>query len=178
MRLIKEFRKGSENAFEQIYDLHHLRLYYFVLKLTGNREEAEEITSETFVKLWRLHARFSRLENIKAFLYITARNSCIDYIRSAKKVAGEMVDYNYTLSEEDLSSFEQEVIEAELLEKIFKEIESLPAMCRKVVKMSFVDLLNNEEIARQLQLNLQTVKNHKSRALNRLRSAIKLMIGK
>jgi RNA polymerase sigma-70 factor (ECF subfamily) len=89
-----------------------------------------------------------------------------------------MVDYNYTLSEEDLSSFEQEVIEAELLEKIFKEIESLPAMCRKVVKMSFVDLLNNEEIARQLQLNLQTVKNHKSRALNRLRSAIKLMIGK
>lgn len=143
-----------------------------------HREEAEEITSDAFLKLWNLHTKFGTQENIKAFLFITVRNACIDFIRTAKKVAGEIVDYNYIFSEEDEPIFEQDMIEIALLQKLYEEIESLPAMCRKVVKMSYMSDLKNEEIAQQLQLNLQTVKNHKTRALNRLRNVLKTIIRK
>lgn len=176
--LMKAFRKGNEEAFKEIYNMHHLQLFYFAWKLTGNREEAEEIVSDTFMKLWKLRARFSALEKIRSFLYITARNACIDYIRTAKKVAGDVVDYSYTFSEEDRFASELDMIEATLLKKMHEGIESLPNQCREVVKMSYMNDLKNEEIAQQLQLNVQTVKNHKTRALNRLRNVLKAIIRK
>ena len=97
VRLIKEFRTGNRNAFEEIYNRHHLQLYYFARKLTGNPEVAAEIVSDTFVRLWTLRAGFTTLERIKSFLYLTARNACLDYLRT------------------DQSTFEQNIIEAELL---------------------------------------------------------------
>lgn len=177
-RLMKAFRNGNKNAFEEIYNMHYRRLFYFVRKITGNQEEAKDITSETFVKLWRFRERFDTLQNIKAFLYITARNASFDYLRYAKRVAGETRDYCYTVSWEDEQSFEREMIETEVLELIYEEIENLPGKCQKVFKMSYVDRLKNEDIANQLQITLQTVKNHKTRALNIIRRAIKSILRK
>src|SRR5689334_21843027 len=106
-RLMGDFKKGSKEAFEEVYNTYHLQLYYFVRKITGNPEEAEDITSETFVKLWQLCARFETLQNIKAFLFIAARNASLDYLRYLKRVAGDVRDFKYTAPQIDELEFER-----------------------------------------------------------------------
>jgi RNA polymerase sigma-70 factor (ECF subfamily) len=173
-RLMKEFREGSKNAFEKIYKENYGSLFFRVQKWSNNHEVAQEITSDTFVKLWRLRDGFDTLQNVKAFLFITARNACWDYLRYQKKVAGELKDFTYTVPVIDESTLEREMIEMEVLQMLRKEMENLPAQCRKVIKMSYEEQMKNEDIARQLQIELQTVKNHKVRGLNMLRRAIEI----
>ena len=177
-RLMKAFRNGNKKAFEEIYNIYHKRLVYFARNITGNQEEAKDITSETFVKLWQLRTRFETLQNIQAFLFITARNASINYLRSLKRVAGDINDYYYTESLSDESTIEREMIEVEVLQKIYEEIENLPGKCQKVFKMSYIDRFKNEDIASQLKITLQTVKNHKTRALNIIRMAISAIMKK
>ena len=176
--IIAGFQQGSKEAFAAVYNMHYSRLYGFIKKLTDNREEAQDITTETFVKLWELCARFETLQNIKAFLFITARNASLDYLRYLKRVAGDARDFNYTTPKINESELEREMIEVEVLQKIYEEIENLPGKCQKVFKMSYVDSMKNEDIANQLQITPQTVKNHKTRALNIIRMAISAIMRK
>ncbi len=177
--LMKDFRNGRTKAFEEVHKLYNVQLFYFVRKITGNREEAEDITSETFMKLWWRHENFDSLQNIKSFLYITARNASMDYLRYLKRVAGDINDYYYTESLADESTIEREMIEVEILQRrVQEEIENLPNKCQKVFKMSYIDRLKNEDIASQLKITLQTVKNHKTRALNIIRMAISSIMRK
>lgn len=173
-RLMKEFSEGDKNAFEGIYKEYYDPLFFRVRKWCNNHEVAQEITSDTFVKLWRLRDRFATLSNVKAFLFITARNACWDYLRYQKKVVGDLKGFTYTAPVIDESSLERELIEVEVLQMLRKEIENLPDQCRKVLKMSFDDQMKNEEIAKELEIELQTVKNHKTRGLNMLRRAIEI----
>src|SRR5688500_12429959 len=81
------FNKGSKEAFSRIYKLLQRRIFSFA-KCFVNKEDAADITADTFLKLWKLHDRFINYPDIRAFLYITARNASIDVIRH-KKMAGE-----------------------------------------------------------------------------------------
>lgn len=175
-RLMKAFREGDSEAFEEIYKKFHNRIFFFVRKKTNHREQAEDITSETFVKLWRLHEQFDTLQNVQAFLFITARNACTDYLRYLKKAAGEIKDFAYTVPVLDESTLEREMIEAEVLQLIQEEIDNLPPRCRKVLQLSYEKQLKNEDIAKQLKIQLRTVKNQKTIGLNRIRKAIEKWI--
>jgi len=62
--------------------------------------------------------------------------------------------------------------QAELLQRIYEEIEKLPKKCRQVFKLAYLDGLSNEEIAELLHINYQSVKNQKVRALKILRLAL------
>ncbi len=64
--IIAGFQQGSKDAFAEVYNAHYSRLYAFIKKLVDDKEEAQDITTETFVKLWKLHANFNTAENIKS----------------------------------------------------------------------------------------------------------------
>ena len=73
---LQAFTRGEQKGFSAVYSLYYQQIRYFTYKLTNNNmQEAEDITITTFVKLFRLHKNFSTQANIKAFLYITARNT-------------------------------------------------------------------------------------------------------
>ena len=76
-----EFSQGSPQAFQAIFDSFRMRIFYFVKKLIDDVPTAEEITSDTFVKLYRLHDKFNTYNNIQAFLFITARNASLDFLK-------------------------------------------------------------------------------------------------
>src|SRR5687767_5022335 len=76
--IIEDFKKGSTRALNYIYNLFYNPLCYFAGQLVS-KEEAEDIVTDTFVKLWLKHEDFHSLQGIKAFLYIAVRNSCLDH---------------------------------------------------------------------------------------------------
>lgn len=175
---IENFRNGDRKEFEEIYKLYNKQISYYVFKQTNNQEEAEEITSDTFFKLWKYREGFVSQDKILAFLYKTARNACVDYFRRLKRVAGQAVEYSYSVPIMDDSALDREIIEAEVLKQAYAEIEKLPGKCRKVVEMAFINNLKNKEIADYLKIDIQTVKNQKSTGIKFIRNKLRSMIKK
>jgi RNA polymerase sigma-70 factor (family 1) len=170
--LIFKFTRGGPDAFTDIYHTYYPTLYSFVRKFVYEREDAEDITADIFTKLWRLHANFESIKNIEAFLYITARNACLDFLRHLKRRNEKQKELLYVLLQEPAEGILPEDVKAEVLKAIYEEIEKLPRSCRNVFKMSFFDDYSNGEIAESLKINNQSVRNHKQRAVKLLRIAL------
>ncbi len=167
------FQQGSKEAFAAVYNMHYSRLYSFIKKLIDDREEAQDITAETFVKLWKLHANFNTEENIKAFLYITARNACMDFLRYRQRQTVNKQAFGYTLTEKDeVVSIPNDEIKTAVLKQLHSEIENLPTQCKRIFKMAWLEGKKNAVIAEQLSLTEQTVRNQKARAIKILRLAL------
>lgn len=170
--IISGFHKGSSRAFDLLFDMFFPALCYFANKLIDDRQEAEDIVLDTFQKLWARREHFETMPNIKAFLYITVRNTCLNYLRyreTQRKRSREMAKLLPDRFEEDA---EQQRIRAEVLKNIYNEIEKLPKKCREVFELIYFEGLKANEIAEQLQISESTVRNQKVRALQLLKTAL------
>jgi RNA polymerase sigma-70 factor (ECF subfamily) len=147
--------------------MHHRALYNFVKQLTEDPMEAEDIVAETFVKLWNLRAKFETDINIKAFLYITARNASLNYIRYRKTQHEHRKAFVY-INEETFHPDEISV-ELNLLEMIQKALDQLPPRQRQIMKMILFEGLTDDEVAERLNKSPKTVRNLRNIAINYLR---------
>jgi RNA polymerase sigma-19 factor, ECF subfamily len=167
--IVAELRKGSSDALRVIHSLYYPALRNFAGNLAGDFPAAEDILTEIFVTLWRKHKDFGTLTNIKAFLYISTRNACINHVRKLQREALRKDGLSNYLSPDCEGYVLNEMIRAELLQQIYEAIDALPSQCRRVVKMCYVEGLSNAQIALETRISVNTVKNHKARALSLLR---------
>jgi len=166
---LNEFHTGSEKAFNWFFRLHNKRLFYFASRLIQDPQQAEEIVSQCFLKLWERQENFETADNIKAFLYISCRNSCLKYLRDLKK---KTFDQQLYLSQLEVSeeTILYEIIDTEIISLIAKEIEDLPDKCQEVFRLLYFEGKKTNEVAALLELNVQTVRNHKTRAIELLKA--------
>ena len=162
--IIIEFRKGNAKALNSIFKLYYAALCYFADRIVENKEEAEDIVAESFLKLWKLHENFDSLYGVRAFLYVTTRNSCLNYLKQADRVTRQQVDVSH-ISDPDEDRAFAEITRAEVLREVYAAIETLPEQCKKIVRLSFIEGLKNHEIAEQLKISIHTVKNQKVRGI-------------
>jgi RNA polymerase sigma-70 factor (family 1) len=166
------FNKGNKKAFATLYHLYFPSVLYFAKQLVINHQEAEDITTETFLKLWKLQGNFSTLEKIRAFLLTAAKNACLDHIRHANLKRAKKMEITHSLSRND-TTCDHDLLLSEFKRLIYMEIEKLPEKCRLTFKLSFLEGLKNEEIALHLNLSEKTVRNLKAEAVKRIRIFLK-----
>ena len=167
--LIKEFQEGDPHAFTYFFQLHYRPLCYFASQLVGNQPDAEDIVKDTYVKLWQKHTDFATPQNIKAFLYITTRNACLNFLRHIQVKESSRKELLYLEEEKGQELIINQMIRAELMQEIYTEIEKLPEKRRMVFKLAYLEGLKNDEIADQMRISIHTVKEHKGKALQFLR---------
>lgn len=169
MQWIDQFRAGKESSLAYFFKVHHRSLCFFASKIVNDPFQAEDIVADCFIKLWNRRDTFETPENIKAFLYIACRNNCLNYLRDLKRRTDAQELYFQQL---DLQSDEilYDIIDTEVVNILGREIEGLPDKCKKVFKLIYLEGKNTDEIAAALNLNVQTVRNHKTRAIELLRS--------
>jgi RNA polymerase sigma-70 factor (ECF subfamily) len=167
--LINEFQKGDPHAFTYFFQLHYRPLCYFASQLVGNQQDAEDIVKDTYVKLWQKHPDFATPQNIKAFLYITTRNACLNFLRHVQVKESSRKELLYLEEEKGQELIVNQMIRAELMQEIYTEIEKLPEKRRMVFKLAYLEGLKNDEIADQMHISIHTVKEHKGKALQFLR---------
>jgi RNA polymerase sigma-70 factor (family 1) len=170
--LMTQFIEGDTHAFTSLYNIYYARLFSFTKRLVNNRQEAQDITAETFVKLWRLRANFSTQDNVRAFLFITARNACYDYFKFIAKENSQHKELLTQLLPETESVTLLDEIKADVLDHIHTEIENLPQQCKTIFTLSYLKGLKNNEIADLLQITDKTVRNQKVLAKKLLRTAL------
>lgn len=167
--IIIEFRKGDPHAFSSFFHLYYRPLCYFAQQLVNSQQDGEDLVKDTFLKLWQKHTDFDTPQNIKAFLYITTRNACLNFLRHMQVKESSRKELMYIEASKGEELVLNQMIRAELMQEIYSEIEKLPERRRDVFKMAYLEGLKNEEIAVQMNIAIHTVKEHKGKALYSLR---------
>src|ERR1700729_824586 len=83
--IVSRLKKGDTRALHALHDLFYPALRNFAISLVDDTPAAEDIVTEVFVILWRKHEDFETVQNIKAFLYISTRNACINHIKRLQR---------------------------------------------------------------------------------------------
>lgn len=157
---------NSEQAVRRLFDLHYSSLSYFAESMTGNRPVSEDIALEAFMKFLRNSNNFDSPEAVRAFLFTTVRNACIDHMRSEKRheSAHQEIEHLQQQSTEE----DHKAITAMLLQAVYEEVENLPAQCRTVFRKLFYDGKKTAVVAAELGISPQTVLNQKAKAIRHL----------
>jgi len=161
----------DSNSFELIFRNFYRSLCFFAEHLVHDGDDAEDIVEDLFVKLWNKHLKFESEQHLKAYLYRSAKNACLDFLKVSERSGAR----NTLFAEERGYSEEaylNEIIRAEIIAEIYHAIETLSPQCGKIITMSYVDGKTNQEIADELNLSIQTVKNQKGRGLALLKQRL------
>lgn len=167
---LTELKKGNSTALSYFFDLHYQALCYFAETIVKDQQEAEDIVATSFLKVWNKHTDFATPQNVKAFLYISTKNACLDHLKQLKRQSVSQKAYFEQLVQEE-DYILNYIIEAEFLQILNIELEKLPERCKEVFKLIFMDGLKTSEIAELLDLSVKTVRNHKARAISLLQLA-------
>lgn len=162
---IKKFNKGDVRVYDKLFTDYYPQIYYFCKRLTRNTHEGEDIAVKVFSKLWEDRQKFDSERFVYNFLYATARNACIDYLRN-KKSHQEFTPDMANQFADDEKKIQND---AEYLAIIYEEIEQLPERVREVFKLSYFGGLSNKEIADILNISTNNVSVTKNTAIKILR---------
>lgn len=168
-----KFREGDKSAFEAIFREFYPLVLNFANSLVNDRQVAEEICLDTFLKLHKLRGNFNKdsKSSIKAFLMITTRNACFDWLSLQKRRSQETSAYiQYSASGEEVNIIEE--MEAELVSHILLKVEALPPQRKIIFIMRGIKGLKHQEIADKLNISVNTVKNQYVQAVKDLRMRV------
>jgi len=176
--LVRRCLAGDEKAYRELVERYQGQVYSLSLRMVRRAEDAEDLTQETFVRMFRALARYDPERPFAAWLFTIASRLCIDHIRRRKVSPISLTqreresDEEYEIEVEDPGLKPDEAaVHSEESERTSALIESLPPHYRIVVLLRHVQDLSYEEIAEALHLPLGTVKAriHRARALLKTR---------
>lgn len=164
---ILKFQYGDKQSFRSLFNLLYPVMCLFSKKFINNYDDAEDIVQEVFIELWNQRAKFGGLDQIKAFLYLSIKNRCLNF----KKHLMVKEKYANTILEDYENIFEEYVLEAEVVQNINTAIKNLPDQRKQILILSMQGLKNNE-IAEDMQISINTVKLQKKIAYRQLREKL------
>lgn len=169
--LVKRYLHGDEKALEILIKRYLKAVYNFVYYYTKNASDAEDITQDVFIRVWKKIKKFDQRKNFKSWLFGIARNAAIDFIRQKKAVpfssfeTGEGQNY-FTETVRDVASLPDEVmLKNDLTSFLAPAVDKLSADDQEIIQLRHDDDLTFREIAQKLQAPLNTVKSRYRRAL-------------
>ncbi|HEY2722955.1 MAG TPA: RNA polymerase sigma-70 factor [Chitinophagaceae bacterium] len=167
------FRNGEEKGFDFFFREYYAALCYFAFRITNDKMVAEEIAEESFIKLWERHANFESAGALRSFLYTTTKNACLNEKRREASSRKRESIVAATIDEDNIL---QKMIESELYHEIFIAINTLPPKCSQIFKMLYIEGKDYLQIARELNLSINTVRNQKARGILLLRQRLSMTI--
>lgn len=187
-QLIEELRCGNESAFRRIYDRHYVPLCRFADLFLHDASLSEEVVDDAIFYLWEHRSEVEITYSLKAYLMKSVRNRCLNELNSLAH-REELQFSSFSLPENveflDTLFIEKDhplgyLLEQELEEELERSIEALPEECRVVFKKSRFEQKKYEEIARELNISVNTVKYHIKNALaflqKRMSGYLKLLV--
>jgi RNA polymerase sigma-70 factor (ECF subfamily) len=183
LELVKRAKKNDPKAFERLLQKYRKSVYYMLLKMVNNTDDAEDLTQEAFAKAFNSLAKFDSKYAFSTWLFRIATNNCIDFIRK-KRIQTVSIDTSYENDEGDSMSFDirdpnlnpnEVMLKQQRKEYLQKAVERLPAKYKRLVDLRYFQELSYEEVADELDLPLGTVKAQLFRARELLSQELKHM---
>ena len=166
----KEFlaiSQGNKQAFESLFRKYYRVLCEYARGILGDRELAEDVVQDAFIYLWNNRTVIDIHLSVKSYLYTSVRHGALNVLKKQlleRKHSPQLTEFVEFLQTSDYSDEEQEEIN-----RIRKVMEELPKQCLKVFLMSAIDGKKYQEIADELDISINTVKTHITKAYRLIR---------
>lgn len=166
--------------FKGVYCQYAPKLTAFATEYVIRREDAENIVQDVFAILWENWDTYGNHGNLMAFLFITVKNKCIDFIRRQAIADSwstqQQEEYALTLRSNlyALDSLPDDVVnETNIQNRIDKAIASLPPRCREIFVKNKIEGMKQKDIARELGISVNTVESQMAIAYRILRDELR-----
>ena len=161
--------------FESIFRKYHHPLFLYTLKFIEDENEALDLVQDIFITIWKKGIYLENAERIKTYLFVSVKNSCLNYL-THQKVVNKFKHYE-TLQLKEMeaayyASGEISLIEQEEVKLIEDVVASMPDIYKEVIVLSRFEGLKNSEIALKLNIPLRTVETRIFRALSILKEKV------
>ena len=169
--LMHEIKAGNMLAFDELYRKYIKRLYRFSYSILKSREEAENIVQNVFLNLWQNREKADKISSVKYYVFTIAYNSAISIIRK-KARESQFIEYVKTLQDMKEEPVDLQFEYKELDERVSAIINSLPVRQKEVYQLHRIEGLKYDEISERLNISINTIENHMSRALKTIREKL------
>jgi|APTNR8051073442_1049403.scaffolds.fasta_scaffold01971_13 RNA polymerase sigma-70 factor (ECF subfamily) len=159
--------RGATNAFEELIRRHNSALRRFMLRLTKNYYEAEELSHETFIKAWQNLDRWQKTASFRSWLFAIGHNCFYDDVRKSK--ARKARERSWLDSQELISNQADNLEAAKELEQI---LQHFPSQQSAILELFYGDGFSHVEIANIMNMPLGSVKSNISRARAQIRNLL------
>lgn len=165
--LLLLLKGNNSSAFETIYRRYWRQLYVFVYQQIGSKEDTKEIIQELMLSLWQ-NRQVSTIQNLRAFLFIAARNQANRYFRKEINLRKYR---EHQLMQEVFESMDTDEIfnERQLSVAIEKALQRLPEKTATIFRMSKLDNLPVKKIATEMGLSDRAVEYHLTKSMRVVR---------
>ena len=170
-KLLVALSIGDFKAFHILYERYHRALYFFALKLSKNRHEAEELVQSSFVAVWETRKSINPSKSFSAYLFSIARNRFYDMLR---KQVTESCYADYVLQQNNMiaDDLEKQFEDKELNDIINKLLQQIPKRRLEIFQLNRNENLSYKQIAERLQISENTVDVQIRNVLNFLRKEL------
>ena len=169
--LLSELSSGKEDAFDKVYNHYLHSIYSFVIKFVKSPELTKDLTQEIFIRIWENRSRLSKVKSFRAYLFVTARNHVLNFLREASS--------SNVILTEIINSYASpqganEMISKEYEQWLHNVLESMSPQMRAVFKLCREQNKNYDEVADLLQITKNTVKKHMVRSMRVIKGRLDL----
>ncbi|MFZ1321144.1 MAG: sigma-70 family RNA polymerase sigma factor [Ignavibacteria bacterium] len=167
MVLIDEALAGKQNSYAKLMKKYQPMITHLIYRMISKKEDVEDLTQEAFIKAFNSLANFDKQYAFSTWLFKIATNNAIDYLRKKKlytfsidkKIQADDSDYSFEIPDHE-NKPDSNVIDKQLRVILDEAIESLPPKYKDVIVLRHQKEKEYEEIAKELNLPLGTVKAH------------------
>jgi len=159
--------RGEQSAYAELMKNYRDTLYFMMLKMTNNPEDADDLTIEAFGKAFKNLKQYTPEYAFSTWLFRIASNNCIDFIRKRKMTGSVSINLNeITESGDDLADIlpsptrnpEEDIIRQQRIQALRDVIDRLKPQYRRLIELRYYEERSYEEISVELNLPIGTVK--------------------
>ncbi len=177
--LSAHLHEGRKEAFAYLFSTYYPALCHFSYRFVKDKEIAEDVVSQMFCTLYEKREQLA-LQNVRAYLFRSVRNASFNVLRDKRdhiEINGVESELIFQFAGGAVYELHGEGLEKMLLDEALQTYENalkgLPPQTREVFRLSRFEELTYKEIASRLNISVNTVETHMSRALKKLRVALK-----
>lgn len=170
-RILDLFALDPKAGFRLLFETYHMPLCVYAFQLTDSFTLAEDIVQEFFIYFWEKKSYKNISTNLRNYLYLSIRNATLLHLKKNKLISMEELSDNEFNVTDDF--YEEDELH-ELEKQLMQELQKLPPQELAVVKAIVLENKRYKEAAEELNISVNTVKTHLSRAMKELRKQNKL----
>ncbi len=164
----EQLNQRKLSAYKTLYEEYYRVLVMYAINFVGRQQVAEDIVQELFVTIWKKQITFLSFTSLRVYLYNAVRNASFDYLKHQNVEKSYIVSLQESYHEVNES---QDLQEEEIRRLLYWEIDNLPPKMREIFLL-YMEGKKNEEIAKLLNVSLETVKTQKKRAVKQIKSKL------
>jgi len=164
---------ADQPAYKRLYNFFYPMLLRFACSLVKNKEVAEELMADIFIRIWQHRNELTEIKNLKVYLYTAAKNQCVNYLKKRKWSEDPLCTAEVHLMKFNVDP-EQLMITAEMMRGIEQAVDSLPPRCKLIFQLIREQGFRNKDVAEILGISVNTIDVQLAIAIKRISKAINL----